>query len=274
MDISNINKKRINELLRENKRTDKRDLFEYREIKIEDNVSINAEGSSRVKIGKTEVIVGVKMNVQKPYPDHSDEGTMSISMEFSPMSGDRYESGPPSIDSIEVARIVDRGIRESGFIDWKKLCIKEGELVWSISVDIYCINDDGNVLDASAIGALTALKTARFPAYDTEKQIVNFGEFTSELLPLTEKMPITMTYHKIGDKFISDPNREEEDSSEARLTIAVSGNKKEKMINAMQKEGMTSFTIEELKEIVLKSSEIYENIFSKVDKRIKELTKK
>jgi exosome complex component RRP42 len=274
MDISNINKKRINDLLKENKRTDGRDLFEHREIKIDDNVSINAEGSARVKIGKTDVIVGVKMNIQEPYPDHEDEGTMSVSMEFSPMSGDRYESGPPQIGAIEVARIVDRGIRESGFIDWKKLCIKERELVWSISVDIYCINDDGNALDASAIGALTALKTARFPVFDKEKQAISFGEFTSELLPLTEKMPITMTFHKVGDKFIVDPNREEEDSSEARLTIAVSQNKKEKMINAMQKEGMTAFTIDELKEIVLKSSKIYDSIFPKIDKRIKELTKK
>ena len=55
------------------------------------------------------------------------------------------------MDSIEIARVVDRGIRESGFIDWKKLCIKEGERVWSVSIDIYCINDDGNVLEVADV---------------------------------------------------------------------------------------------------------------------------
>ena len=71
--ISNLNKKRITELLKEGKRLDGRGSFDYREIQIETGVSNKAEGSARVRIGKTEVIVGVKLNTQDPYPDHQDE---------------------------------------------------------------------------------------------------------------------------------------------------------------------------------------------------------
>ncbi|MEK6830503.1 MAG: exosome complex protein Rrp42 [Nanoarchaeota archaeon] len=268
MDLSNINKKRIIELLKEEIRLDGRKLFETRDIKIETNVSNKAEGSARVKIGKTEVIVGVKMDVQEPYPDHEDEGTMIVSMEFSPAAGERHELGPPKIDAIEIARIVDRGIRESGFIDWKKLCIEEGEKVWSILIDIYCINDDGNVIDASALGAIAALKVAKFPVYDKKNEVVKYGDFTKDHLPLTECVPLAMTFYKIGETLILDPNREEEDSSEARLTLSISQPKKDYIINSMQKGGITSITINELNNIINESEKGYDKLFPVIEKKI------
>jgi exosome complex component RRP42 len=273
MNITNINKKKIIQLLKDNQRFDKRKNLDFRDIEIETGISINAEGTSRVKIGKTEVIVGVKMDVQEPYPDHEDEGTMITSMEFSPMSGERYESGPPQMDSIEVARVVDRGIRESGFIDWKKLCIKEGEKVWSILIDIYCLNDDGNVYDASAIGAIAALKVATFPEYNEETGRVKFGELTDKPLPLTENMPLTITFYKIGESLILDPTRIEEDATDARLTLAISCPKKEKIINSMQKGGITPLSIEELQYVIKHSEEIYDKLFPEIEKKILGLKK-
>ena len=99
MELPNINKKQIENLLDKGKRLDGRKPFDYRDIVIEKNISKNAEGSARVKIGKTEVIVGVKLATQEPYPDHEDEGTMMTSMEYSPASGSRYESGLAKYDS-------------------------------------------------------------------------------------------------------------------------------------------------------------------------------
>jgi exosome complex component RRP42 len=274
MQLPIINIKRISNLLKDGKRLDNRKPFEFRNIEIETNVSINAEGSARVRIGKTEVIVGVKMDTQEPYPDHDDEGTMITSMEFSPISGERYESGPPQMDSIEVARVVDRGIRESGFIDWKKLCVKEGEKVWSLLIDIYCINDDGNVIDASALGAVAALKVARFPVYDEKTEKVKFGEFTNTSLPLTDNIPLTLTFYKIGNSFVMDPNREEEDATDARLTLAASCPKKDKIINSMQKGGITPLTIDELEKIIEQYEKTYEELFQGIEKKIKALIKK
>ncbi len=273
MQLPNINKKRIISLLKEGKRFDSREPFQFRDIHLETGISINAEGSARVRVGKTEVIVGIKMDTQEPYPDHDDEGTMIVSMEFPQIAGERYESGPPQMDSIEIARVIDRGIRESGFIDWKKLCIKEGEKVWSISIDIYCINDDGNVLDASGIAAVAALRMARFPVYDKKEEKVNYGEFTDEALPLTEHIPFSMTFYKIGDKFVLDPNRDEEDTCEARITMAVSEVKKEKIINSMQKGGIIPISTDALCDAVEKSEKIYDEIFHDIDKKTKTLMK-
>ena len=273
MDIPNINIKKIENLLKEDRRLDGRKPFEYRDISIETGISKNAEGSSRVRIGKTEVIVGVKMATQEPYPDHEDEGTMMVGMEFNPICGARYEAGPPKINAIEVARVVDRGIRESKVIDFKKLCIKKGEIVWCVMIDIYCINDDGNVLDASALGAITALRVAKLPVYDEKTEKVKFGEFTDNPLPLTKNITFSMTFHKIKDKFLIDPNRNEEDTSEARLTIAISCPKKDKIINAMQKGGITPILADDLNKIVIQSEKIYEQVYPALNKKIESLIK-
>jgi len=53
--------RRIREYLKENKRFDKRKTDEFRELIIEKNISKKAEGSVRVRLGKTEVLVGVKV---------------------------------------------------------------------------------------------------------------------------------------------------------------------------------------------------------------------
>src|SRR3989344_7191901 len=117
----------ILEALNQGIRFDGRKLTEYREILVEVGVAKNAEGSARVKIGETELIVGVKMEVAEPYPDIPDEGTMSVGAELLPLSNPDFELGPPGIEAIELARVVDRGIRESKCIDFKKLCIEIGE---------------------------------------------------------------------------------------------------------------------------------------------------
>jgi len=272
MMLSNINKKKIASLLEQDKRLDGRKPFNYRDVIIETDVSNNAEGSARVRIGKTDVIVGVKLGTQEPYTDHEDEGTMMTGMEFSPACGERYESGPPRMNAIETARVVDRGVRESGFIDWKKLCIKAGEKVWSIFIDIYAINDDGNVLDASSIGAVAALKMTRFPELDEENNI-QYGKFTDTYLPLTENAPFAMTFYKVGEKLLVDPNRNEQDAADARLTLALAKVGKEYIISSMQKGEITPLSGDDMKAIVEQSEKVYDTVYPEIEKQIQKLKK-
>jgi len=258
---------RIRKYLSEDKRFDGRKLGELREIVIETGISKKAEGSVRVRLGKTEVLVGVKLDVTVPYPDGQDEGVLMTTAELLPLSSERFEAGPPKIEAIELGRIIDRGVRESGFIDFKKLCIKEGEKVWIVYLDIYSINDDGNLLDASAIGALAALKNAKMPKYDSEKGKVIYGEWTNNKLPLVdEKMAINVTAHKIGNKIILDPCREEEDASETRVSMGIGLGKDGFMINSMQKGNYGTISIEELERILELAGSQAKDIKSKIDK--------
>jgi exosome complex component RRP42 len=249
MEISKIMKKKIEELISKERRIDKRDLKEYREISVKTNVSAKAEGSAWIKLGDTEVVAGIKMDAIEPYRDSPDEGVLSVGAELSPLSSDKFESGPPQIQAIELARIIDRGIRNSEFIDFKKLCIKEKEKVWSVALDIYPINDAGSLIDASFMASVIALKEAFFPEYKDDE--VQHEELSNKKLPLKE-MPIDVTVYKIGNKFVLDPVSEEEDASNTRLTFTITY--PQETINAMQKTGqeLSEEEILEMESIALK----------------------
>ena len=129
-------KRHIMESLNINMRYDGRKLEEYRPVSVEYNVVNSAEGSARVKIGGTEVIAGIKMSMEKPFSDTPDEGTLMVGVELLPMSNPEFELGPPGIQAVELARVVDRGIREAKAIDVKKMVVVAGEKVWGVSVDM------------------------------------------------------------------------------------------------------------------------------------------
>ena len=269
MEISTLTKERIKEFLAQDKRFDGRKLLDFREIEIETNVSKNAEGSCRVKLGDTEVIAGVKIDVTEPYTDKEEEGTLATIIELLPLSSPKFEYGPPRIEAVEIARIVDRGIRESGFIDFKKLCIKKEEKVFSVLIDIYSINNAGNLIDAACLASVIALKTAKMPKYDTKKEKIEYGEWTSKGLPLNENMPLTITFYKVGKKILIDPVKEEGDSSEARLSVALSNNGKEILINALQKGGGGVFSEEEVEKILDLAVDKFKELEEKVNKAVK-----
>lgn len=225
-------------------RYDGRKLDQFRDVQIEYGVSNSAEGSARVKIGGTEVIAGVKMAVEKPYPDTPNEGMLMVGVELLPLSNPNFESGPPDIKAIELARVVDRGIRESKAIDNKELCIIEGEKVWSVMIDVCTINDEGNLLDCSGLAALAAIEDAKFPKY--EDDIIDYKTKTDKSLPLS-KRPIPVTVYKIGNYYIVDPDFEEEESMDARLTVTTTSDDK---ICALQKGGDNALTSEDVKAMV------------------------
>lgn len=239
------NKSYTQKLIDSGFRTDQRKFDEYRKITLETNVIKTAEGSSRVRIGNTHVIVGVKLSVMDPFPDAPDEGIIMVGAEFDPVASPDFESGPPSEDSIELARIIDRGIRESKAVGLEKLCITPGKKVWCLSIDIQVLDHDGNLIDASALGAIAALMTSKIPKYDVEKDKIDY-EIREGDVPINEK-PIEITIGKISNQLLVDLTKEEEDALDARLTIATTSNGD---LCAMQKGGNGYFTIPEIEQAV------------------------
>lgn len=233
-------KDEILKLLSKNVRLDGRGLSDYREVVVEKGVSKNAEGSARVKIGDTEVIAGVKMEVIKPYPDSPEDGSMMINVELTSLSSPDFEIGPPSIYAVELARITDRGIRESKSIDTKKLCITKGEKAWMIIVDICTLNDAGNMFDAIALAALAAIQDAVFPTYDEETGSIDYKKKTTTKIPMS-KVPVTVTVFKYGNHLLVDPTDDEGKVYDARLTVSVLDNGN---ICSLQKGGDVAMTVE------------------------------
>jgi exosome complex component RRP42 len=229
----------VRKLIEENSRIDGRKFEEFRKIELKTDVIESAEGSARVILGNSNVLVGIKLSVGEPFPDVPDEGVLVVNTELVPVASPTFEPGPPREDSIEISRVVDRGIRESKSIDLEKLCIEPGKEVWVVNVDIHVLDHDGNLIDAGALGAIAALLKTKMPKYE-DKKIV-YEEKTGKL-PVKD-IPIAVTVVKIGDKLLIDPNLEEEHNLDARITITANKNGE---ICSIQKGGKGYLTIEEI----------------------------
>jgi exosome complex component RRP42 len=241
---SKVRQRRVAQLISGGKRLDGRELTDYREVKVESGFIERAEGSARVRLGKTEVLVGVKIETGAPFPDTPNEGVLTVSAELVPLASPSFEPGPPDENSIELARVVDRGIRESKAIAVEELCIEPGKKVFIIFVDVYVLNHDGNLIDASSLAALAALLNTKMFNYEIKDGEV---KIKPGYKPLSiRNYPIAVTVAKINDKLVVDPWLEEEQVMDARLTMTI---EKDGNICAIQKGGYGYFTPDQVIEV-------------------------
>lgn len=230
-------------------RRDGRRLDEFRPVEISFGGSSTAHGSAMVKSANTIIFAGVKMDLGKPYADTPDEGSLMVNAELLPLSNPDYEAGPPDATSIEVARVIDRTIREAKAIDLKQLSVAPGESMWICAADIAPLSADGNLIDLGALAALAAMRDARFP--ELVDGVPNYEKLTDKKLPM-QRFPVLVTVFKMGNAFLVDPTWEEEQYCDARLSVATLD---ERTVSALQKGGsgpLSTKDIETMVEMALK----------------------
>jgi len=112
-----------------------------------------------------------------------------------------------------------------------------------VFVDVYILNHDGNLIDAAALAAVSALINTKMPNYEIENGEVKIKTGFSPL-PL-KSHPITVTMAKINDKLLVDPWIEEEQVMDARISMAIND---EGNICAVQKGGAGFFSPQKILE--------------------------
>ncbi|HKZ98686.1 MAG TPA: exosome complex protein Rrp42 [Thermoplasmata archaeon] len=247
--VSDLMRAYVYRLAKTGQRADGRKLTEPRKLSVETGFVKTAEGSCRLRLGKTQVLVGIKMSVGQPYPDTPNTGVLSTTVELIPMASPTFEAGPPRPDSIELARVVDRGIRESKMVNVEKLCITPKEKVWIMFIDIHVLDFDGNLFDAASYGAAAALATTIVPAK---------AQGLGENFPLpVEHWPVSVTTAKVKDLLLVDPSLDEERMADARLTVTTDENGD---IRAMQKGLSGTFSYDEVKRVIETSQQVGKTI--------------
>ena len=262
--VENLRKKQMMESISAGKRLDERSLDETRPIAIELDVIKKASGSAWVKLGKTEVVAGIKVETGEPFEGLENSGALIITAEVLPIASPHIEPGPPDEETIELARVVDRGVRESEMLELGKLVLVPGKIVYTIFVDCSIINVDGNLLDATSYAVVSALASCKLPVFEIkDDKVVDTGR-TQE--PPITTIPVSVTTVKIGDYLLLDPNTEEEACMDARLTITT--NSKGSIV-AMQKGLKGYFTVDEVKDIAGKARTKGKDVRVKIQELIK-----
>jgi exosome complex component RRP42 len=222
--VEHLRKQQMWDAISKGKRLDGRNLDDIRPLEIELDIIKKANGSAKVKLGNSEVIAGVKI------------------AEVLPTASPYIEPGPPDEETVELARVVDRGIRESEMIDLDKLVLVPGKIVYTIFVDCSIINADGNLFDATSYAVVSALASSKIPVFEMQDgKVVHTGN--SQDPPVTT-IPVSITAIRIGEAVILDPTSEEEACMNARITVTTNSNGD---YTAIQKGSTGAFTVEQIK---------------------------
>ena len=263
--IDELKSSQIRELLQQGKRIDGRAFDEQRPLSIEIGVIPKANGSARVHLGNTEVVTGIKVQPDRPFPDLGDKGIFICTAEILPLAHPSAEPGPPSPDVIELARVVDRGIRESGMVDLSKLVLVENKSVIGIFADNSVIDHDGNLFDACSYASTAAILNTKIPKWEMQDDTPVLVEGKESDAPITT-IPVSVTMGRIGEYIIVDPDGEEWSCLDARITITTNSDGN---IVALQKGGKDGFTLEQLK----KCGETSISVGAKIRETIKQTKK-
>ncbi len=260
--VSTLEKSYVSKLLKQGKRVDGRGLFDFREIKIEVGMSPKAEGSADVFVGDTRVMCGVKYDIGKPYSDNPDEGVCTVMSEFVPIASPIFESGRPGEASIQLARVVDRGIRHTDCVDKKKLCVEVGKAVYIIFIDCYMMDYYGNLTDTANIAAMAALLSAKIPGAKWEDGEAKW-DGTFKHIPINE-IPISVTFGKIAGVIFVDPSLAEDLVLDGSIAFATD---ERGQITSIQKSGTALWTVEDILMLSKKAIELGDKIRKQINLR-------
>mmetsp|Transcript_6706 Transcript_6706/g.9738 ORF Transcript_6706/g.9738 Transcript_6706/m.9738 type:complete len:578 (+) Transcript_6706:56-1789(+) len=190
-------------------RLDGRHPGELRSIRLTFGRTHFGRSECTVQLGLTRVCCIVTCDLVPPQLRPND-GSIKFTVDLSAMAAMGFSS---SLDYDEnkkhmanrIARVIEKAIVDGGAIDVESLCVVGGTWVWRINVDITALDHGGNLVDASMLAAIAALRHFRKPevilASSTEEgddpllMEANRATGTPIVLSSDEKEPTPLPLH-------------------------------------------------------------------------------
>ena len=224
-------------------RIDNRNHNQLREISIEPNVNIHAEGSVLITFGNTKVICNASIENNVPrWMKNSDEGWVTGEYGMLPRStnermGREAARGKQSGRTQEIQRLIGRSLRQAVNLKYLK-----GK---TINIDCDVIQADGGTRTASITGGCVALFLAIKNHHDDQRAIKSYVAAVSLGIK--------------NNKVLLDLNYEEDSSADTDLNIVM--NDKDDLIEIQGTAEDAPFSKSELNDMLeLGSSAIAEII--------------
>ena len=209
-----------------------RSLFEVRTNVIESSLS-----SASVRIGDSMVIASIKSGIFS-VPEGivlvgtQAQGQLTVACDYSLCAlGERRIA---QLEGSRISKRIESVLNTRAVFDKSQLDVqfaqddeqqeelkKQTKPVWDICVDLLIVRDDGSVLDAALLAAVTALANTKLARINRETMKV-----TDDSIPLQiSTVPIGVSFCMYGSKFLVDPCGDEEDVL-PRIWIVVDAEKK------------------------------------------------
>ncbi|XP_017753359.1 PREDICTED: exosome complex component RRP42 isoform X1 [Eufriesea mexicana] len=213
-------------------RNDGRRRCEYRPMEIETKLMPQTHGSARLHIGNTDILVGIKVELDIPYADTPNEGKLEFFVDCSATATPAFEGKGGDDLATEISNTLTVAYQTRNAFDLRTLCILPNKKCWKIYVDVLILQCGGNLFDAVGIAVKAALNSTEIPkitaaALDGGEPDIELSDDSYDCIQLdTSNYPIIVTLCKIGDNYIVDPTSEEEVCSASSIAVSTLPNGK------------------------------------------------
>ncbi|XP_043794150.1 exosome complex component RRP42-like isoform X1 [Apis laboriosa] len=254
-------------------RNDGRRQCEYRSMEIETKLMPQTHGSARLRIGNTDILVGIKVELDIPHADKPNEGKLEFFVDCSATATPAFEGKGGDDLATEISNILTAAYQTRNAFDLRTLCILPHKKCWKIYVDILILQCGGNLFDAVGIAVKAALSSTEIPkitaaTLDGGEPDIELSDDPYDCIQLdTSNYPIIVTLCKIGDNYIIDPTLEEEVCSASSIIMSVLPNGK---ISSVIKLGYGSIQPSTFKKMLQMGENIGLNLNESLMKALKE----
>lgn len=254
-------------------RTDGRKQCDYRPMELETDIVSNTSGSARLRRANTDLIVGIKAELDAPSPNRPDEGRLEFFMDCSATATPEFEGRGGESLALEVCSTLRRAYQSSRCIDMKSLCVLPGQQCWVLYVDILVLECGGNLFDAVSLAVKAALFSTKISNVSVTTDENGRTEIELSDDPYDVKrldvanLPCLVTLTKIGYSFVVDPTLEEECCSLGSLVFGVSQDAK---FHVIKKIGPGSFHPESIFEATETATQVGAVLNKKLMEKLKE----
>ncbi|MBN3325923.1 EXOS7 protein, partial [Atractosteus spatula] len=225
--ISEAEKVYIVHGVRDDLRVDGRGCEDYRHMEIETDVVSNTDGSARVKLGYSDILVGIKAEIGRPRPMVPDEGFLEFFVDCSANATPEFEGRGGEDLGTEISNTLYKVFNNRHSVDLRALCISPKEHCWILYVDVLLLQCDGNLYDAISVAVKAALFNTRIPRVqisedDEGTKEIELSDDPYDCMRLSvENVPCIVTLCKVGQRHIVDATLQEKACSKACLLLSV-----------------------------------------------------
>lgn len=244
----------------------------------------SANGSARLRMDKTDVIVAVKAEIGQPDSvDGENLGRVNINVDCSANMCGQFERGEAERLGVSLSSQLRTILVNSGAIPRHKLCLVVGKICWILNIDVMVNSSSGNLLDIVALTIKAALRATVIPHItiirkgkavssdydrsndngdDVEIEVSDDPNDSHTLSTWDQLIPYVVSICRVGNHLIADPTLEEEKCIGSKLAMAFSETSR---LLGTFKLGSGSFSAENVVECLSMGNEVSKNLTSVFD---------
>lgn len=218
-------------------------MDEYRHLEI---VFGKEYGSVLVAIGNTRVLATVTAEIAEPKLTRASEGMLRISVDLSPMASPFFEVNRLTDESVEIARLLERSIREARSFDTESLCLISGKKAWALEANLVVFNTEGNVIECCSVALIAALSHFRRKdvTVTADEQLIIHEFDEKNPIPLTIfHYPFCTKFCFFGQEIVVDALEAEESTCEGYIVVGANTHRELTAVHISGKSTISSDSI-------------------------------